>query len=266
VKRKTIVGATLVVLAACGGANNSPSGPSDTILGLSLSPGVDILLIQKAVQFTATASFSGGEVRAVQGSWGSDASSVATVTMDGVVTGVGAGLVTIFVDYEGVRATRLLRVVPDYAGRWEGGYRVEGCTDSGDWAGICADEDPAVVWRLDLTFTQEGEMVGGSVLAFEGRPIPVDGSIRADGELSLTGAQTETDAAGDYELRISDWSTTTSDNAALTGQFVVVGSRTDLVGEFRLECVLTDVVKVAPELGVSAPNAGPSRHASPAGP
>ncbi|GMV21761.1 MAG: hypothetical protein AMXMBFR57_17100 [Acidimicrobiia bacterium] len=102
------------------------------------------------------------------GTWGSDAPAVVTVgASTGVVTAVGPGEVTIFVDAQGVRGTRRTLVVPRYNGIWFGQYRVTSCTATGAFidAAICEDTlKVGNVLSAGLNFQQNGPVISGQTL------------------------------------------------------------------------------------------------------
>src|SRR5688500_9636160 len=90
-----------VVLASCGGGG--PTAPSLTSITINSTSA--FLMLGSTETFTATATMSDGTTQAVTGgTWGSDAGAVATVAATtGLVTTVGRGDVTIFVDSQGIR-------------------------------------------------------------------------------------------------------------------------------------------------------------------
>lgn len=67
-------------------------------------------------------NFSDGTTQAVTtGAWGSEQTTIATVDgSTGRVTVVSSGDATIFVNFEGVRGTKLIAVRPNYQGNWLG--------------------------------------------------------------------------------------------------------------------------------------------------
>jgi serine/threonine protein kinase len=64
---------------------------------------------------------SNGQTQAITSGWLSDAPNVATVTTGGLVTGVANGRASIYVIARGRQGQQVVRVVPDYQGRWAGG-------------------------------------------------------------------------------------------------------------------------------------------------
>ena len=154
--RNLVVVALLTTMVACGGKGGgsptAPSAPTPTITGLSITPATDLIKIKASESFTATATFSDGSSRPVPATWGTDTPGVATIDSSGRATGVASGQATIFADYPGAqRATRLLRVVPDYHGRWRGDWSVTACAEEGDWRGVCREFTIGSLWLQACT-------------------------------------------------------------------------------------------------------------------
>jgi hypothetical protein len=235
-------------LAACG--NNSPSSPTPPpqpglpVTGISLSA-LDYVRLSQPLRLVLTATLSDGTTRVVQGTWQSSDQTVATVAGDGLVTGVTSGDVTISAQHESHRAERRLRIVPDYAGDWVGGYRVIECTDTGDWEGACEDEDLTIEWDLAVTLAQSGADVIGAVAAFENLAIPVTGVIAASGRLSAAGAIDIGTPTEPYLIAIAQWDTLAFDsNRLMNGRFEIVGTASDLEGDYRNICDITVLNKL----------------------
>jgi hypothetical protein len=107
---------------------------------------------------------SDGTTRTVSGTWGTDAPTVATAeATTGRVTAVGSGSVTVFVDYQGHRGTRLIRGLPNFQGAWSGSYAVRSCTQSGQIAAakLCDAFQPNRVFPTNLSLTQDADRVQG---------------------------------------------------------------------------------------------------------
>lgn len=210
----------LVFLTACG-KSSSPATPTPTVSGLSIAPATDMIKIKASESFTAQATYSDGTSHAVTASWSSDNSSVATIDASGRATAVNSGSATIIADYQGMRATRLLRVVPDYQGRWQGDWTVTACTEDGDWQRIrtCESVYPnGSLWALTLSANQNRDAVTGTTDFGDELPGPVNGTIRTDGHLVLTGTYTIVFENLPVEITISEWDTTTTDNQQMSGR------------------------------------------------
>ena len=147
--RGTIVVLAVILvapLAACGGKDGSPAGPSTTpatVTGLSLSPGTTVLKTNQTETFTASAMMSSGPSQAVQPAWTSDNTTVLSIDAAGLARGLTNGAATITATHGGVSETRRIRVVTDYQGSWTGDYVVRRCDHSGDFrrGEFCDRED-----------------------------------------------------------------------------------------------------------------------------
>ncbi len=234
--RTTVVALFLTGLAACGGGgsgsptNPTPVTPAPTVVSLSISPSTDLIAIQGTVTLGATATMSDGTTKAASGTWASDASAIASVDGTGKVTGVAPGQATVTVTYENVKATRAIRVVPDYQGNWTGDYTVLSCQDSGDfhqedWCQAAMQD----VVRVTLTLTQNRDAVTG---AWTHRDVKgtASGSILTDGTLVL-------DGSGNLEtipLTIAGWRSRSTDNRTQSGRFTLNMSSTSWSGSSQM--------------------------------
>jgi hypothetical protein len=240
-----LVLAVSLSLAACGGDSpSSPTPPQESgapITGVSLST-LDYVRLNLQLRLVLTATLSDGTTRVVQGTWQSSHQAVATVASDGLVTGVSVGNVTISAEHQSHRAERRLRVVPDYAGDWVGAYRVIECVDSGDWEGACEDEDLTLEWDLAVTLVQSGADVIGAIAAFENLAIPVTGVIGTSGRLGVAGELDIGTPLEPYLIAIVDWDTLAVDrNRRMVGRFQIVSTASDLEGEYRNTCEVTEL-------------------------
>ncbi len=213
--------------AACNSKDSSPSGPSQTVTALTLSPATDFLKLKATERFAATARLGDGTTREVTARWSSDAVAVATVDSGGLVTAAGIGSATIIADYEGLRATRLLQVLPDYAGRWAGDFVVESCSVTGSFLPQwCAQIRalPALPARLDLVQTRSA--VSGSWTLQEDATGTITGNIASNGTLTLQGSVFR----GGVTTTISSWESLTTDNQSMSGAFTLTWRASGLSG------------------------------------
>lgn len=191
---------------------------------------------------------SDGTSKTVMPVWSSDAPSVATVN-GGLLVGLLAGEATIIADYEGRRATRKIRVIPDFGGSWTGGYRITSCTDSGVLDGICDVEDTSGVYRVDLVFTQNNAALTGSVQPFADLVIPVTGSLAIDGLLTLSGSAVQTSDGVVIKGDIVDWSARLpSATQMMTGRFTVVMTIPNRPGDWTMQCEIVEMFRTAAQL------------------
>lgn len=251
--RTLVVVALLTTVGACGGNGGggptTPSAPTPTLPGLSITPATDLVKIKASETFMANATLSDGSSRSVQATWGSDTPSVATIDSTGRATGVAPGLATIYADYQGMRATRLLRVVPDYQGTWQGDWSVTGCVDEGDWTGVCQLAPNGTVWALTLGITQTRDSVTGTMDSYGDNvahtPGPVSGTIRQSGHLVVSGTYTNTIKGNLVETTISNWETITTDNERMTGRFRETTRVAGLQGSVYHDGELRNVTKTS---------------------
>jgi hypothetical protein len=147
--------------AGCGddrGAAPTPVPSSVEIAGPS-----GHLFVGQTYQFQMDARMSDGTRVTTGGTWGSDAPIVA-IDANGVVRVVGIGEATIFVDYQGQRATRRLRTTFLYEGQLDSSARgqrmaVTRCRGTGWWStrAYCGSE------RTFATFTQQDNVVTAAI-------------------------------------------------------------------------------------------------------
>lgn len=211
-----------VVLCACG-KSSSPVTPSPALNGLSITPATDLITIKGTETFASTAAYSNGSSGVVQSTWSSDAPAVATIeSTTGRAIGVGAGQATISAQYQTQHATRLLRVVPDYSGRWQGDWVITACASDGDWQQMRACETvytTGSLWALTLVANQTRDSVSGTVDFGDNMPGPVTGTIGLDGHLSVSGTYAIVLEGMSVEVTVSNWDTMSSDNQQMTGRF-----------------------------------------------
>jgi len=225
---RALLMAALFGLSACGGGR-SPSAPTPsptpavTTVSVSINPSTDLLKLQGTESFTATAALSDGSSKSVSGTWASDASAIASIDSSGKLTANAAGQATITVTYDGVKATRSVRVVPDYQGSWTGDYRVLSCQDSGDFAREewCESALEDGVIRVTMALTQARDAVSGT-WAHDVMTGAAQGTIEADGTLPLAG----TGALEGMPMAITGWRSRSTDNKSQTGKFTLAFTST----------------------------------------
>lgn len=239
-RTRTLALFVLAAAAGCGGGGSSPTQASGPPASITVSSSSDQLHIGAAETFTATAVLGNGQTRAVTGGvWGGDAPSVATVEgSTGRVTGVGSGMVTIFVDYQGARGTRLIRVLPDFQGTWSGSYIVNACTQTGAFAlaDVCDDTFSANrVLPMNMTTTQTRDAVNGQ---FSLGSVAGSGSgpIQTHGELNFAG----TARSGDLSLDTT-WSLHSAQPGRITGAARFIVRFAGLSGEARVDVSIRDL-------------------------
>jgi hypothetical protein len=238
----------LALAGACGGgAPSTPTAPAPRITSIAIT-GSDLLLVGNSEKFTAandTAALTAPR-------WGSDAPTVATVdVLTGLVTAVGTGTATIFVDESGIRGTKLIRTLPDFGGSWRGQIRQTGCPSSGDFVGLlCDDVDLALDFGNGgpfLTLTQNRDRISGSY-AFA--PFDVSGSVSPQGTLSFSGSQTRTlfykNQLHDVRAELQNVRFESTQSGHMTGTFEQVWSSVtgSLRGTVRISYELVGMTRV----------------------
>jgi hypothetical protein len=249
---------SLVCLAACGGSSGGGNtAPTPTVQGITVSSSSDLIFIGASETFTATASMSNGGSQPISSgaSWGSDATGVATADSSGKVTGVGSGMATIFVDYQGRRGTKLIRGLPNYQGAWSGSYAITNCSQTGDFSRInfCSSFGVNRVLPTNLTLTQDRDRVQGRFfLGTLGGD--ATGPVQGNGQLLLTGAVQ--DPAATIE---TSWSVTSLTSGRINGSLSFIWRSPGLTGDARVNADIRDLNRTS---GITRSIAGslPSGH------
>jgi hypothetical protein len=218
------------LLAGCnnGGGNGNPSGPS-AIVSIAVNSMSSDLPRGATETFTATATTAGGGTQQVTaGTWGSDAPGVVDITTGGQATGVGLGMATVFVDFEGVRGTKLIRVVSNFAGEYSGLYEVTACGASGDWIALAFCDDPFVVGAhlpLAFLFSQIGATLSGQTAIGSIVSGPLTATVREDGGVTV-------DAVANFSgvILTQTWELRADEVGAITGTLHAVVTEPSLSG------------------------------------
>jgi hypothetical protein len=244
-------------LAGCGEDTPDPNGPDGVpiLVSLSLSAGSDMIMINASESYTATAGYSDGSTKVVQATWTTDAPAVADVDATGRVTGKGPGTALLTAQFETKQASRPLRVVPNYQGRWEGDWRVTSCSSSEDWLDVCEEFRVGELFWISLVIEQNRDTVKGTTDFGDDLPGPVTGFIDMSGMLSVSGTYTIlVDAGFLVELTVTDWETISLDNETMTGHMCVIGRAPGMEGSFEIDGEMRIVGKVGPSAaGTRAP-------------
>lgn len=193
----------LTCTAACGEDSSPPVAPSPTpttataptTTGITVTVPGPVRMGQTA-QATGTETLSNGQSQAIATGWLSDSPAVAMVTTGGLVTGVGNGRATIYVIAGGRQGQQIVRVVPDYQGRWGGALRVTSCAESGVFADIhfCDEFPVGYLSGYTLAVAQTGEQMEATASYGPGLVFPaVSTLVLEDGSaaFSTSGSVTE---------------------------------------------------------------------------
>jgi hypothetical protein len=229
----------------CSGGGGSTLSPSNlpTVTGVTLSlnpPGVGATSTA-----AGSATLSNGTFAAVSTGYTSDALAVATVTDAGVITGVSIGDVTISVDYKGFRASKRVRVLPNYGGTFVGSYTITSCADTGGFAeapAFCSNfslNSPLQIQflntqSLDLT-TLSGQFMLGAI---QGNGT---GVIAPSGALTYSGTFT----SGTTTITVQNFNITSPQVNHMTGQFQIVWTDTTTSGNSVWTCTMQDATRTS---------------------
>lgn len=236
-----------VVVSACGGdtpaAPSTPAAPTTT--SLALTPGTNFLLSGQTEAFIATATLSSGSSQIVTPAWSVDNPVVLSIDSTGRATARGTGTANVIAVHQGRQATRLVRVVPNYQGRWSGNYTVTGCNQSGIFEQISTcGQFLNNTLPITLTLTQNLDQVTGTI-ALGTITGSVSGPLSNDGTLLLSGT-----LPGTFNVTLLNWSTVAS-GSGMTGVWLMNFASPTLSGSANLAARIISVAKtsaiVAPE-------------------
>lgn len=181
----------LMALPACRGAGGrngaAPTAPTSNIASIRIS-GPDTLFIGANATFTATATFPDGSTGPIACVWAADNAQLARVDpRGGTMTGLHSGDVTVACASERGRGERSVRVLPNYAGQWEGSYIVERCEDSQvPAASFCGSFPRERTLPLAARLTQDRDIVTGNFTLGTIEAQQTTGLIGPDGSLRMS--------------------------------------------------------------------------------
>jgi hypothetical protein len=186
--------AVAMIAAACGSGGGtttaSPPAPSGTVVAIAVGSTGPTVFLGTPETFTAVATLSTGATENLAvGAWSSSAPSIAIVeTGTGKVTSVANGEVTVSVDYQGVRGSKTVRVVPNYGGNWFGMYVVTSCTQTDGFSdtNVCSGFPVGQTFQYGLQFTQTADVVSGRTTIGLLQTTDFTASIALDGTMSFT--------------------------------------------------------------------------------
>jgi hypothetical protein len=258
------VGASLaaVLLGSLSCKKATPTPPSPTVVSITITPATDMLKVKETVTLAATARHSDGSDAPVT-DWRSDTPGVATVdAATGKVAAVTAGAATIVATHDGMSATRPVRVVPDFAGSWFGGFEITACSATGVFAteGVCQKGyyQTGTTGPLRLEdVTQDRDTVAGEleypVYAGPTGTVPIIGTVRGtigtSGHLTLTGALTR----GEATFALSDVTDLYIESDRMRGVFTLVVTESDLPPDSRVVLRHTISGSGLSKMGVATP-------------
>lgn len=237
---------TAIVASACG--SSSPLSPSavGTITGITLA--VNPPPVGASVSAVATVSLSTGTSVAVLSGFTSDTPSVATVTSAGVITGVSVGDVTISIDYQGFKASKKVRVLPNYSGTLLGNYTLDSCTDTGGYvgatacAGLAGNFPVGSTQPIGFLSTQSADLTSLTgqfqfLQAFVGNG---SGTIASAGGLTYTGSLV---SGSTWRMDFQNFTATSTSVGHVNGHFEMVWTDTTQTGSSVWSCTIVDLVR-----------------------
>jgi len=192
--------ALLAALALLGGACSSPTAPT----AITIAPAISVLKVGQGETLRVVAAADAS--RELLATWTSDNPAVATVDARGTVTAVATGAATIRATSHGQVATRTLTVVPNYAGNWNGQFKIVTCTRI---SGPGTDPCRFIVGGsapLELQLVQTGRDVSGTLRLSNLETFnagAVTGAVREDRTLVLQGLLQL--PGFDSEIRLVSW-------------------------------------------------------------
>jgi hypothetical protein len=202
-------GLVFVAASACGGSKSSPAAPTSTpppqaaptVTSLAID-GPGALLTNTSADYTATANFSNQTTQTVTATWRSEsATSHASVSAAGRVTGQTHGSFTLAAAFQGVTASKSVNVVSNYDGRWMGVVVRMTCQLNGALGRRITQRlcpaGPNERMPMSFTISQPSPSFTQltAVLNIANTILNVSGTVAADGRLVL---------GGDTEYQVPD--------------------------------------------------------------
>ena len=212
----------------------SPLPPSEQILSFSIYGDEWVYLGGQGQQYTVRIDLKSGESPIYDTdhvTWTVEPASVATIDARGKLTPIAIGQATVTARTADKSGQSRIRVVPDYAGDWNGTFEITGCTGGVDFRecgrlqfGLVGN-GPGV--RAKYPFTVSLSKFRGDITGNirESRPsgdltYPVTGFVRESGELVL---EANVPQSNNQPLRIFNWSSRlASGTGTMSGAFTKI--------------------------------------------
>lgn len=194
---------------------------------------VDYLRAGFFADFAVTASMSDGTTQVVtaQAVLTSSDPSIATVDTRGRVTGLRHGAATLSASFQGQTVTRVVNIVHNYGGRWDGTFAVRSCDQAGIFTSSRYCQNLGVEPQpFALELTQGGPNVDQitGMMSLRNLVGNVSGQVTSDGRLVLSGSYTATTGGANIHVELPTWLTSPVGTVNMSGWFVytlsVVGS------------------------------------------
>lgn len=220
--------------------------PSTGLTATALALSLNTPPVGGSVQAVATATYSNGSTGAVNTGFSTDAPAVATSTVTGRVSGVAIGDVTVIVDYQGLRATKRVRVLPGYSGILSGTYAVSSCTQTDGFAGdsvnLCGSLTPGLSLSIAFNNTAASDLTTISGQFALGQLIGNgNGTVSSSGELTYSGALIGDTTRMDFR----NFRATSPDAGHLVGSFEQVWTDSTITGQAVIVATNMDMTRVS---------------------
>ena len=229
-------------MPACKGSTTPPP-PAVTVSSITVTSASTMLKVGQTETFTATCNMSNGTQQAATGTWSSSAGTVAQVNASGLVTIVGAGNANIVMTQSGKTGSKGIRGVPDYQGTWgPGTYRIDSCSNTGDWAtaGFCGAIPVGTILQVTLIMTQTSDTVNCTF--FLGTlSSTASGQIATNGQLTLTGRYTSGTTSIDVVVVLQQ-----TIPLQLTGTLGQLWTDTGMSGDGQFGCTIVALSRTSP--------------------
>jgi hypothetical protein len=253
IRQYATVALVVLTTTACGGQKASPTAPSGlsttsssaAAVGLSITPLSKTVFVGETAVLEARETLADGATRvATNVRWSSDNANIASVSATGLITATGPGEATLTAE-TAVRGALVVRVYPNFSGRWRGLEIVDRCSDTEDLNGLCTElEFVGETFLHDALFLQTDASIDASMDLGDGQTARAIGTVTVDGEAQIGSAVA---VPGDPEIAIGirNWRIRANQPGQMTGSYEMVLSVPGLRGEITLGMRLQDVIRTS---------------------
>jgi hypothetical protein len=211
----------------------------------------------QTAQATGVATLSNGQTQTITAGWRSDAPGVASVTDAGLVSGIANGRATVYVVSGGRQGQQVVRVVPDYQGRWFGSLRVVSCTQTGFFvdAALCDLFAVGDMGTFFLSLAQTGESMTATIDYGEGFLFPpVSAPVLEDGSSAFASTLTMIEEGITISIG-ANFNVNSPQVGALTGTGFDLWTLPNIPGEMRVSYALDNMSRTSTSAIVSGSRA-----------
>jgi hypothetical protein len=222
-----------LVFAGCGG-DDGPTMPRDTPTGVTITTSATMFYIGATVTLSASVTMSSGSTQPLTSgcAWGTDSADILNINPStGAMTGTGSGEATVWCDYQGMRGTKRLRILPNYAGTFLGSYTVTGCSDSGDFRSedFCDSFPNRLVLPLRFDFQQNNDSLNGRTSLGSVTSDAFVSTVRVDGGVQVLSRH----ANSGFTIQ-STWDLTSRQAGRIEGRVATVWTFSGASGQGRV--------------------------------